>query len=544
MSTPLSGTGRDLYEQLTARTFYVVDTEFTTHDGQHHLVSLAVVPVVGGRRTRTRDQLYRVINPGVPIDPDTAAVHGFSDHDVDGKPDFNTCARLILDRLREDDAVFVCHTPIDAHVLRAELQRLDQRAAAGQTGIRAGVADLPDLPVLDTQRLAAAVAYPGADKNTRLTLHGLCDLTGVARPRRPHHARDDATATADALVELLRHTAEHHVYWTFEDLLAAASGGTTHNPAGPDRITPRRTRAPRLPAAHVARHTHPLTAPVAAGSAQAEAWLDMAAECAQLRCPYLRDEAAVAAAHNGPTLLRPLLDDLSHLDQPGQAGTLLGAVHALLTTDAGPPTLPARRALKWWTTTRPVIHASRACDRASLATACPSCRDGQPCPRDILHIAVADTVTLGAAGHMTDQRARQILAPTPKSPLNTWRKHHRDILAYALWRVARHLFDEGHDEHAYTAVDHGIAMNLHTADPRFTELACERLVETGQADTAFTVAADALAHRSTDPGYDDLADWVLYTRTLLHTRQPRPRRTITHPRRARPAGHTNPRLYT
>jgi hypothetical protein len=66
--------------------------------------------------------------------------------------------------VREDGAVFVSHNPIDAHVLRAELVRLDERTAAGEPGITVGRSDLPALPVLDTQRLAYESGYPGVGR--------------------------------------------------------------------------------------------------------------------------------------------------------------------------------------------------------------------------------------------------------------------------------------------------------------------------------------------------------------------------------------------
>ena len=75
MSVGLDGMARDLYDQLTAATFFAVDTEFSTHDDEHHLISIAVVPVIGGRRTKASHELYRVMNPGVPIDDVSSAIH-------------------------------------------------------------------------------------------------------------------------------------------------------------------------------------------------------------------------------------------------------------------------------------------------------------------------------------------------------------------------------------------------------------------------------------------------------------------------------------
>jgi DNA polymerase III epsilon subunit-like protein len=541
MTTPVDDVARDLYDQLTTRTFYVVDTEFCTHAEDHHLISIAVVPVVGGRRVQARQELYRVMNPGVPIDEATSAVHGFTDDDVAGKPGFDAYAAVIAARLADPDAVFVSHTTIDAHVLGSHMRRL---AATGGKG-RARPA-LPDLPVLDTQRLVTVLGYPGVTARTRASLDTLCDLTGVARSSTAHDAREDARATANALIAMLRRCAGEALFWSVEDILDAGSGGTLHQPSGPSRIKPRTKRRTAVPADHLARHAAPLAEPVPAGSEQAEQWLDMAAECAAVRCPHLRDEARLAAV-NGAVLLRPLMDDLPHLVEPGQPGTLLGAVHELLTAQPGPgagPALPADRALQWWRSARPLIAASTSCVPGSTDRACPSCREGQPCPRDVLRIAVAEIATLGEGRALDQARRDRMLKRTPKSPLNTWRKHHPDVLAYALWRIATSLAEEDRDEHATTPVDTAITFAVHDKDPRMALMACERTLETTGADAAFALADRVLASRSTDPGYDDLADWVLFTRNALYAQQPARPRTITHPRLARPAGHTHPRLYT
>jgi len=536
MTTALDAVALELYEQLTARTFYVVDTEFATHDGEHHLVSIAVIPVIGGRRTRAGAELYREMNPGVPIDDISRTIHGFTDEAVAGKCRFDHYANVIAGRLNEPDAIFVSHTTIDAHVVRREFERLTEGKAGAAIGI-------PLMPVINTQALASAAKYPGVGRSRTISLAKLCDLTGVTYPANAHHARDDARATADAFIELMRYIAAHAAFWTFDDLLTAAGGGTTHEPTGPSHIRAKAPRRRELPAEHVAKHVHPLLDPVPAGSDRAERWLDMAAECAQLRCPDLRDEATVAAHANSAILINALMDDLPHLTKPGEAGTLLGAIYEFLAV-AGVAGLPMQ-ALRWWKAARPKIKASTACDRSSAATMCPSCLEGQPCPRDIVHVPLAEIVTLGTEGNPLDAaRADHITSPASRSPVNTWRKNHPDVLAYSLWRVAQWQFDEGLDEKAYSTVDLGIAMGLHTLDPRLTELACNRLIETGKEEDAFAVAESVLAERTTDPAYADLSDWVLFTQNALYAQQPAPRKPITYPRRARPEGHANPRLYS
>ena len=239
------------------------------------------------------------------------------------------------------------------------------------------------------------------------------------------------------------------------------------------------------------------------------------------------------------------MEDVPELTGPGQAGTLLGAVLQLLTSPASnpaAPTLTARRAIRWWVAARPVIRASTRCDTSSASTCCPSCREGDPCPRDVLYLRVAEIATLAGRGVMDAQRVRELTSTSTKSPLVTWRKHEPELLAYALWRCARYLLDEGLDELAFTVLDQGIALNLHTIEPRLTELAGERLVELGDGDQALRVARTVVAQRISDTAYDDLASWILFTENALYAQHPQPRAPITHPRKARPDGLVHPRL--
>ena len=66
----------------------------------------------------------------------------------------------------------------------------------------------------------------------------------------------------------------------------------------------------------------------------------------------------------------------------------------------------------------------------------------------------------------------------------------------------------------------------------------------GEADKAFLVAQAVIDQRTTDTAFDDLADWMLHTQHALHAQQPTPKKVATEPRRSRPPGHTNPRLYS
>ena len=98
------------------------------------------------------------MNPGVPIDAASANIHGFTDARRRRQTHLRHYAKVILERLRDDDAVFVCHNTIDAHVLRREIAPPQPNATVRRDRLRRA-ADLP-LPVLDTQRLATRRGLP------------------------------------------------------------------------------------------------------------------------------------------------------------------------------------------------------------------------------------------------------------------------------------------------------------------------------------------------------------------------------------------------
>lgn len=88
-----------------------------------HIISVAITRVVRGKRT-TEGEYYKVVKPGVPIDPLAQAKHGFTDEAVKRKPRFWRAAPDILEALRLPDAILVSHGAIDARVLGDNLRRL------------------------------------------------------------------------------------------------------------------------------------------------------------------------------------------------------------------------------------------------------------------------------------------------------------------------------------------------------------------------------------------------------------------------------------
>ncbi|MFF2650552.1 exonuclease domain-containing protein [Streptomyces sp. NPDC058045] len=111
------------------------DTETTSTDPtEARIVTAAIVARGGGRRDRTRTWL---INPGVPIPPETTAIHGIGDeqareHGADPQAALDEIAGMLASCLRHGMPVVAFNLSYDWSVLHHELLRhglltMDQR---------------------------------------------------------------------------------------------------------------------------------------------------------------------------------------------------------------------------------------------------------------------------------------------------------------------------------------------------------------------------------------------------------------------------------
>ncbi|GAA1434673.1 hypothetical protein GCM10009641_28650 [Mycobacterium cookii] len=537
--TTLTAAQFELFERLTERTFLVLDTEYCTDPdgGLPRLISLGLTPVVRGKRTNN-GELYIEMNPCVPIDEATAAVHGFTDAYVARKRRFPHYAPAVLRALDVEDAVLVGHTGADIGVLRGELERLDQ---AGGNAV--GFDDLPDLPIVDTSTLPRLLRHPVAGTSTSVSLAALCAATGVAN-RAAHDAKADARATADALIQLLVHAAASMSYDGIEALLADHDRGTTRTPRLALHISSRNA-APSVPAAHLARHAAPLTH--RGDDAEVAAWLELAGACVQLRCEHLRVEARLAAAENAHALLAPMTALMTGATEPGQPGTLLGALAELLmggTARADPPAttlvLPGKRVFFWWRALLPDLKASAPC---AGKLRCPDCWEGNGCARDTLYKAVANLLTHGEDPTLTRKRVKNMLfGSDPRKRVNAWSQGRPAIAAHMTWLVA--TWAEGQETSPATFLDKATSLRLEEHDPHLALMVCRNLAEAGSPTAVEDVAKRALERATTDPAYDELRTWTTWREQAaeLHARRSAPR-VIVEPRRARPGGRVNPNPY-
>lgn len=369
----------------------VVDTETVIADGEVRVVSVAVVTCRAGL---VRGKWQALVNADVPVDPDSARIHGLTDEHLAGEPSFAEVADTLRSALTAADGetvVFVAHyAAFDAGVLRAEFERIGQ--------------DIPDLAILDTAGRLPALVGVRAGKS----LADLAAALGVAQAR-PHDALDDAHVCAEAVTELLNRAAGAGAT-DFDALLADVGHDHTTRTVpvvDPANLRRRSKRSKPLPADHVEGHATLLGA--RAGNRMLADWQDQVRECARLRCRHLDDRVANAGPR--PATLIPLLEDvlddtLAAGDVPG-AATVLGALIPLLPDR--PPNkgrLGFRNAqLAWTKTWAPRLEHLRCGSRDR----CPACRRHEPCPLDTW----PDTVAAAALGD-PDRYARGFFETTGK----------------------------------------------------------------------------------------------------------------------------------
>ncbi len=154
--------------------FVAFDTETTGTGAGTRLLEIAGSRFVDGEFT---DRFEALIDPGLPIPPDSTEVHQITDEMVAGKPS----APEVLDeffRFAEGAALVAHNAPFDAAMIGLELTR--KRAPA------------PSNPIFDTLPAARRMFPAGAH-----TLDALIDLIGLPRQDARHRAFGDA--------ELVRH---------------------------------------------------------------------------------------------------------------------------------------------------------------------------------------------------------------------------------------------------------------------------------------------------------------------------------------------------
>ena len=552
MSTTLTEAGERNFELLTSSTFYVVDAEFTaTGDTArtNSIISFAIVPVRQGR-IEMDDAKEWEMNPGVPISEESSAKHGFIDEAVKRKRRFDYCGPQILKALSEKNAVFVSHSNVDIHVLRAELTRLDARKTNGEA-VKIGLDDLPYLPIIDTSRFAQTISYPGIGSRGVIGLAALCKLTGISN-EKPHNAKSDAKATAQVLLELLAFAAQEKAHSDLGELLRKHNAKTTHNPQPEIRFTDHLLTEPELPAAHLSKHETQWDH--RASKAELSSWVALAAECAEHRCQWLLDDAIIFSELNAAALLAPLPAPLSSpllallpsLTAPGQAATLVGALCEVVDSRerSGGAGLLGSGAIRWWGKVTKILSELPRCG-AELSERCPACRRGEICGIDRIHQVVAETALVGQGKKFDSDKRGDLFRESHAARIRNWTPRYPELAAYAAWFAIKKDIDLGAQGQAQTNLGVSIELGLHQLEPRLALIVAEQMLNDAQAKDSLLLCDEVLSHRNTDPAFDEVVEWAKITRVGIEQQaklisKPAP----THPRLSRPVGRVNPNPYS
>jgi DNA polymerase III epsilon subunit-like protein len=185
---------------------------------------------------------HSLVNPGVPVDAETAKLHKLDDARLGRAPVFariaDTVASLLTPRDGEMVVVVGHNIGYDLAVLRAEMRRVGR--------------EFPDLPTLDT--IGALAAHVGLKASRNLL--DICADLGVVGPHPWHAADHDAMAAARAVCVMLDRAADAG---DFDMATLLARCGSTALAVTPGRrigqrskATARATRA--IPPAHATRH--------------------------------------------------------------------------------------------------------------------------------------------------------------------------------------------------------------------------------------------------------------------------------------------------
>ncbi|MFQ5347135.1 MAG: DNA polymerase III subunit epsilon [Rhodothalassiaceae bacterium] len=184
----------------------VFDTETTGLEPSqgHRIVQIGALEIVN--MIPTGRSFMRLIDPGRPVDPAAAAVHGLDDEKLRGQPRF---ADIV-----EDFLAFIADDPLVAHNAEFDRGFLNAELAA------CGRPPLPAERFVDTLAIARQ-RFPGQ----RASLDALCRMFGIDNSmREKHDALLDCEILARVYLEL-RGGRQHGLALASETAAAGADSG-------------------------------------------------------------------------------------------------------------------------------------------------------------------------------------------------------------------------------------------------------------------------------------------------------------------------------
>ncbi|MBL8437756.1 MAG: DNA polymerase III subunit epsilon [Zoogloeaceae bacterium] len=177
---------------LTALTFTVFDTETTglQPSAGDEIIQFGATRILNGKLLR-HESFEQLVNPGRPLDPGSAQIHGITEPMLEGQPNIDT----VLPAFH----AFASETVLVAHNAAFDMRFLQLKEE--RTGLRF------DQPVLDTL-LLSAVVHPNQDSHR---LEAIAERLGITIIGR-HTALGDAIVTAEVFLKLIPLLAEKGVH--------------------------------------------------------------------------------------------------------------------------------------------------------------------------------------------------------------------------------------------------------------------------------------------------------------------------------------------
>ena len=174
----------DLDRKLSELTYTVFDTETTGLEPSKgdEIIQIGAARIVNNRLLR-QEVFNQLVDPEVPLKPESIPIHGISEDMVRGQPNID----LVLQAFHEfcEDTVLIAHNAaFDMRFLQLKEER---------TGIRF------TQPVLDTL-LLSAVIHPNQESHK---LDTILERLGIQIAGR-HNALEDALATAEVFLKMIQ----------------------------------------------------------------------------------------------------------------------------------------------------------------------------------------------------------------------------------------------------------------------------------------------------------------------------------------------------
>lgn len=152
---------------------------------------------------------------------------------------------------------------------------------------------------------------------------------------------------------------------------------------------------------------------------------------------------------------------------------------------------------------------------------------------------------LGERGTLdSDSIEDRLFGTRPDRRIHKWVIRHPAETAYMAWTAVRYETEVGRVAAAQTYLRQAVEYDLHLTEPRLALVVCQGLAANGRTEDAHKTATTVMAHRTSDPGYDELGAWLTWQeQNAARAKRDRQLRIITHPRLARPEGRVNRNPY-